>query len=428
MVGLGKKEKFNLEVVRQAAAAAIQRAQELNAEHVASIVHGAGIGGLSILPAAQAIVVGSSLAMYRYKNKPKTKGIKEFTVVEFDKSKIEQVKEGVNIARAECDGVCLARDLVNMPPNFATPTKLASVAEEIAESHDMDLIIGDRDWAAKHEMGAFLSVAKGAAEPPKFIILDHNPSKYDKPPNVIIGKGITFDSGGLSLKPVQGMGRMKSDMAGAAAVLGTMKVVGLLKIPRRIVCIAPCTENMPDASAYHPADVITASNGKTIEIITTDAEGRMVLDDALVYAQRYKQKAVLDVATLTSSCVIALGRGISAGLFCNDETLKTQLLESSGSTNERLWPLPLWDDYKRTISSSVADIKNSGGQYGGVGTSAIFLKQFIDYPWAHIDMSSMALADSNWIERYRAKKEGYYIRQGGTGFGVRLLVDYLRKL
>jgi leucyl aminopeptidase len=228
---------------------------------------------------------------------------------------------------------------------------------------------------------------------------------------VLVGKGITFDTGGISLKPVANMGAMKSDMGGAAAVLGTMNVVGALDLPLRVIGITPCTENMPDAYAYRPADVITAGNGKTIEIISTDAEGRMVLADALVYAQGYHPDAVIDLATLTGSCVIALGQDMAAGLFSTADNLRDRLVAAGETTRERVWPLPLWDDYRQAIDSDVADMKNSGGRFGGVATSAIFLKEFTDYPWAHLDIAGMALTE----------KGNPYIPRGGTGFGVRLL-------
>jgi len=232
----------------------------------------------------------------------------------------------------------------------------------------------------------------------------------------MVGKGITFDTGGISLKPSLGMGNMKSDMGGAAAVLGAMKSIAELDLPVHVVAITPCTENMPDAHAYRPADVITASNGKTIEIVSTDAEGRMVLADGLVWAGRYEPDAVIDLATLTGACVVALGQGMGAGLFSNDDPLRQRILSSSAESHERLWPLPLWEEYRKTIDSDVADMKNGGGRFGGVGTSAVFLQEFTDYPWAHIDIAGMALNE---------KPKGYTTK-GGTGFGVRLLVQLLR--
>jgi leucyl aminopeptidase len=265
-------------------------------------------------------------------------------------------------------------------------------------------------------MGAFLAVAKGAGEEPKFIVLEHNGDREDLDTVVLVGKGITFDTGGISIKPSERMGLMKTDMGGAAAVLGAMKVVGQLEIPLRIIGITPCTENMPDANAYRPADVIKASNGKTIEVISTDAEGRMVLADGLVYAARYNPKAVVDLATLTGACVVALGN-TAAGLFSNEDSLQDKLVSAGEQAHERLWPLPLWDDFKEYIKSDVADVKNSGGRWGGAVTAAIFLKEFTDFPWAHLDIAGVA---------YNEKGKPYS-PAGATGFGVRLLTEFLRQ-
>ena len=419
VVGLGRRETFDLEGVRQAAAAASKRARQLQAKAAATIVHGAGIAGLPAAAAAQAVVEGSLLALYRYdapKQRETQNEIESLHVVEFDAAKLAPVEMGVRTAEAIVAGAYLARDLVNMPPNIATPTRMAQAAAEIAQAHQMKLTVGERKWAAKRNMGAFLAVAKGAGEPPKFIVLEHNGDREDLDAIVLVGKGITFDTGGISIKPWTGMGKMKSDMGGAAAVLGTMKTVGLLNLPLRIIGITPCTENMPDAHAYRPADVITASNGKTIEIISTDAEGRMVLADGLVYASRYRPQLVIDLATLTGACVIALGEDMAAGLFSNDETAQARMVAAGEAAHERVWPLPLWDDYKEAIKSDVADMKNAGGRYKGVGTSAIFLKEFTDYPWMHLDIAGMALQD----------KEKGYIPAGGVGFGVRLLIEFLR--
>jgi len=422
IVGLGKREAFDVEGVRQASAVAIKRAVDINAKNVATIVHGAGIDGFPVNLSAQATTEGALLALYRFtaskQDHEEERKLESIRIVEADESKISDIKEGVRIAEAVVSGVYLTRDLVNMPPNVATPTKLADVAEEIANTYNMNLLVGDREWAAAHQMGAYLGVAKGAGEPPKFIVIEHNGERNDLATVVLIGKGITFDSGGISIKPSDGMGEMKSDMAGAAAVLGTMKSVGILNLPLKIIGIAPCTENMPDASAYRPSDIVTASNGKTIEIISTDAEGRLILADALVYAKKYNPMAVIDLATLTGACVIALGKGIAAGLFSNDQNLQEKLVASGEVTHDRVWPMPLWDDYKKAIKSEVADMKNTGGRNGGVGASAIFLKEFIDYPWVHLDIAGMAFSD----------KDDAYIPAGGTGYGVRLLVDFLRNL
>lgn len=419
VVGLGKAEALDLEAVRKAAAAGVKRARKLGSKHVATIVHGTGRGELNVRQAAQATLEGALLALYRYSaaKQPgdKKNEIETLTLVEIDEAKLVDIRQGAQMAQALAAGVYLARELVNLPPNFATPTRLAQEARSIADQYQMVITIGDREWAARHEMGAFLAIAQGAGEPPKFIVLEHNAATQDVDPIVFVGKGITFDTGGISIKPADKMGEMKSDMGGAAAVIGAMKVVGELNLPLRVIGIAPCTENMPDANAYRPADVITASNGKTIEIISTDAEGRMILADALVYASRYKPQAVIDLATLTGACVIALGDGIAAGLFSNDERIQNTLVASGKITHERVWPMPLWDDYKQVIKSDVADMKNSGGRGGGVGSSAIFLKEFTDYPWAHLDIAPMALSS----------KAADYTPAGGTGYGVRLLIEFL---
>lgn len=420
VVGLGKRGEFDLEGVRKAAAAGLKRARDLKAQHVATIVHGAGVAGLEAQAAAQATAEGSLLAAYQY-DAPKQREdapheIESLTVVEFDKKKVKAIEQGVDTAVAISDGVILARNLVNQPPNVVTPTKMAETAHIIAATHGMRITVGGRKWAKEHNMGAFLAVAQGAGEKPKFIVLEHNGDREDLDTIVLVGKGITFDTGGISIKPAERMGDMKSDMGGAAAVLGAMKVVGALNLPLRIIGITPCTENMPDANAYRPADIITASNGKTIEIINTDAEGRMVLADGLVYAGRYNPKAVIDLATLTGACVVALGSGTAAGLFSTDDGLRDKLLAAGTAVHERVWPLPLFPEYRKAIDSDVADILNSGGRFGGVGTSAMFLKEFTDYPWVHLDIAGMALAE----------KDNSYIPRGGTGFGVRLLVEFLR--
>jgi leucyl aminopeptidase len=422
VTGLGPAEKLDLETVRRAAAHAIKRACALGAKNVATVVYGAEAGNLKPEEAAQAVGDGSQLALYKFKAPGKKfvppNEIESLTLVEADAKKLAEIESGARISAAVCLAVYLARDLVSLPPNVATPSLLEQTAEEIARTYGMKITVGDREWAAERKMGAFLAVAQAAHQPPRFIVMEHNAGRSELDTLVLVGKGITFDSGGISLKPSEKMEDMKSDMAGAAAVLSTMKVVGMLNLPLHVVAIAPCTENVPGGGGYHPADVLTASNGKTIEIISTDAEGRLILADALVYAQQFKPKAVVDLATLTGACVIALGEWVSAGLFTTDDSLRDKLLASGTRMHERLWPMPLWDDYYQTIVSIVADMANTGGRYGGVGSSAIFLKEFTDYPWAHLDIAGMALITK--------KIETPYTPWGATGYGVRLLVDFLR--
>jgi leucyl aminopeptidase len=346
-----------------------------------------------------------------------------FTLVQFEKAQLPAVEKGAAIGQIVAEATCLARDLVNRPANYATPTDLADVALEIAgEFEHMRCQVLDEEDAAGLGMGAFLGVAQGSDEPATFTILEYNPGRDDLDTVVLVGKGITFDTGGISLKPVENMDRMRGDMGGGAAVLATMLAVGQLDLPLHVVGLVPATENMPSARAYKPGDVLTAMNGKTIEVISTDAEGRLILADALAYAAQFEPQAVVDLATLTGACVIALGRGVAAGAFASDETLLARLKAASETSGERLWPMPLYDDYLDALESLTADMTNSGGRFGGVGTSAIFLKQFAEgYPWVHLDIAGMSFE-----ERPGTSQRPPHLQKGGTGFGVRLLLQFLR--
>jgi leucyl aminopeptidase len=427
VVGLGSQESFSLDAIRWAAAAAARKARDLGVASFSSIVHGAGAGGFSLAMAAQAVVEGTLLGLYRFqelKNKPPDReDPREFTLVQFDQGQGPEVEAGARTGQILAEATCLARDLVNRPGNYATPSDLAEVALDIASQFDdMQCQVLDEEDAADLEMGAFLGVAQGSDEPAAFIILEHNAGREDLDTVVLVGKGITFDTGGISIKPTEGMERMRGDMAGAAAVLAAMQAVGYLNLPLHVVGLAPATENMPSARAYKPGDVLTAMNGKTIEVISTDAEGRLILADALAYAARFEPRAVVDLATLTGACVVALGRGVAAGLFSTDDDLASCLTGAGQTCGERLWRMPLYDDYLDKIESLTADLANSGGRYGGVGASAIFLKQFAEgYPWAHLDIAGMSFEEGGG-----SPKRPAYLQKGGTGFGVRLLVQFLR--
>jgi len=426
VVGLGPQDEFTPDTVRWAAAVAAQKARDLGVPSFSSIVHGAGAGGLALETAAQALVEGTILGLYRYqelKNKPPERRDPErLTLVQFDATQVPAVEAGARQGEVVASAACLARHLVNRPANYATPSDLANVALDIASRFDaMRCQVLTEEDVAELEMGAFLGVAQGSDEPAAFLIMEHNPNREDLDTVVLVGKGITFDSGGISLKPVERMDRMRGDMAGGAAVLATMQAVGELDLPLHVVGLVPATENLPSARAYKPGDVLTAMNGKTIEIISTDAEGRLILADALAYAARFEPQAVVDLATLTGACVVALGRAGAAGLFGTDDDLKARLQAASQATAERIWPLPLFDNYLDALESLTADLTNSGGRYGGVGTSAMFLKQFAEgYPWAHLDIAGMSFE-----ERSASPKRPAYLQKGGTGFGVRLLTQFL---
>ena len=427
VVGLGPRDRFTLQGVREAAAAAARKARELGVRSFSSIVHGAGAGGFPLEAAAQAVVEGAILGLYRYrefKNEPPDRPDPErFTLVQFDAAKLPEVEAGARTGQIVAEAVCLARDLINRPANHATPTDLARLAVEIADEFEAMhcQVLGQED-AARLGMGAFLGVAQGSEQPAAFIVMEYNPDRKDLDTIVLVGKGITFDSGGISLKPAENMDRMRGDMGGAAAVLATMRAIGRLGLSLHVVGLVPATENMPGGRAYKPGDVLRAMNGKTIEILSTDAEGRLILADALAYAARFQPKAVVDLATLTGASVIALGRGMAAAIFSSDEDLQARLCAASQASGERIWPMPLYEEYLEPIESLTADLANVGGREGGVGTSAIFLKQFTNgYPWAHLDIAGMVFE-----ERPDTPKRPPHLQKGGTGFGVRLLVQFLR--
>jgi leucyl aminopeptidase len=295
---------------------------------------------------------------------------------------------------------------------------MAEAATRVADEVGLGVEVLDREQMAALGMGALLAVAQGSETPPRLIVLEHNTDRADEMDTIVLaGKGVTFDTGGYSLKGKEGMATMKGDMAGAAAVIGTMRVIGALDLPLHVVGLVPAADNMISGHAYRPQEVVTASNGVTIEIISTDAEGRMLLADALVYAGRFEPTAVVDIATLTGTCAAALG-GVAAGFFSTDDGLRDALMAAAGVTSEKLWPLPLFPEYEQAIQSQTADVKNSGGRQGGIGASAMFLKRFVTYPaWAHIDMAGL---------EFEAKDVAYVPGKGATGFGVRLLTEFVR--
>ncbi len=312
------------------------------------------------------------------------------------------------------------RDLGNEPGNVATPTFLAETAKRIAQTYGLKLKVFEKDEMASLGMGSLLGVAQGSVQPPKLIMLTYEPANARKADTVaIVGKGLTFDTGGISIKPAEKMEDMKFDMCGGAAVLGVMQAVARIGLPIRVVGLVPASENMPDAGAYKPGDILKASNGTTIEIVNTDAEGRLILADALAYATSKldpKPKAVVDMATLTGACVVALGSAC-AGLVSNDDRLAKRLEVAGEASGDPVWRLPLKDRYRDQIKSVYADVKNSGGREAGALTAAAFLEKFVGgVPWAHLDIAGMAWTDSN---------RGTLSR-GGTGFGVRVVVRMLQ--
>jgi leucyl aminopeptidase len=320
-------------------------------------------------------------------------------------------------AKAVAAGVRTVRDLGNGPGNLVTPTYLGQRAEEVAKAAGIKCTVYGRREIEKMKMGGLLAVNRGSVEEPRFIVLEYAPRKAKKHV-ALVGKGITFDSGGISIKPAEKMEEMKFDMCGAAAVIGTMQAAAMLALPVRITGVVASTDNLPSGSAYKPGDIITTMSGKTVEVVNTDAEGRMILSDALHYASELKPDYILDYATLTGACVVALASE-AAGLFSNDDELARKLIECGERVGERLWRLPEWDDYKDLIRSEWADMKNSGGRWGGAITAALFLKEFVNCPsWAHLDIAGTAYAENETAREAR----------GATGAGVRVTVAFLESL
>ncbi len=423
VIGLGPQEACDSEVVRRAAAEAALRARNLKVQRMATMLHGVGGGALSAEASASAIAEGTLLALYVY-NGRKPEGETGPQILELcvpDTRESFAVQEAVDQAVAIATSVALTRDLVNRPPNLCTPAYMAEVATRIGDEVGLRVQVLERGQMQALGMGALLAVAQGSETPPRFIIMEHNASRADELDSIVlVGKGVTFDTGGYSLKTAQGMATMKSDMAGGAAIIGAMRAVGALNLPLHVVGLVPTADNMISGRSYRPQDVVTASNGVTIEVTNTDAEGRMLLADALVFAGRFKPAAVVDIATLTGACVTALG-AVAAGLFSTSDNLQKVLLSAAEATGERLWPLPLYPEYEKRLESAVADLKNSPGAstpFSGVGVSASFLKRFTDYPaWAHIDMAGMAASEHAEVP---------YTPKGATGYGTRLLVAFVR--
>ncbi len=419
LVGLGKEGKFGLDAARQAAATAARKARDLGVKDYATIVHGAGSGMLAPAAAAQALAEGTLLGLYRYGEYKSAAdngaAVEQVTIVEGDPARVDDVREGVRVGRAIAEGQILARDLSNKPGNAATPTFLADTARRIAEQYAMQITVMDFAECKALGMGMFCGVAQGSNEPSRFIVVEHNAGHEGLDTVVLVGKGITFDSGGISIKPTEGMWDMKHDMSGGAAVLGAMQAAGALGLPMHVVGIVPATENMLSGTAFKPGDILRALNGQTIEIHSTDAEGRLVLGDALCYAARYEPQGVIDMATLTGACMVALGKHC-AGLLTNDAALAERVEAAGQQTGERVWELPLWDEYDEQIKGTFADMKNTGGRQAGAITAAAILKHFVSYPWVHLDIAGTAWGDT----------DTGYLTKGATGYGVRLCVELLR--
>lgn len=418
LLGLGRTRKLDAETLRAAVAVFSRRAKAQGWSTLALL----SPDGPEASIVGQAVAEGAELGGYafnKYFSKPEKKAdVKRLTLIEANQGRRAALRAGAARGQIMASAQMLARDLVNEPSNQMTPTDVAEAAGKVAAANGLKIEVHDIEWIKEQGMGCLLGVNRGSALPPKFIRLDYKGGKTDAIDLALIGKGVTFDSGGISIKPSEGMQDMKGDMAGAAAVIAAMDAIGKLKPEINVTALVAATENMPDGNAYKPGDVLTAMNGKTVEIVNTDAEGRLTLADALCYAVSLKAKRLIDVATLTGACVVALGTE-TTGAFGNNPRLMKRLLQAAKTTGERTWQLPIDDIYKALNKSDIADVKNAGSRWGGAISAAHFLYEFAgNTPWVHLDIAGTS----------DTTREAGYLTKGGTGVPVRTLVTLVLEM
>ena len=445
LVGLGPVDKLTPDRVRRVSAVVARRARDLGVEAFHTALHGVGRaggrpqkrkpvdGGPRLDPRAvgEAMAEGALLGLYKfdaYKGKAREEPdaakarpkLARIVLVDRDAAHARAAAEGAAWGSVVAEATNLCRDWAQLSGDDAAPARYGERALALAREHGLKATVMDRAEIERLGMGGVLAVAAGSVREPRFVVLDHAP-KGAKHTVCLVGKGITFDSGGISIKPADGMQDMKMDKSGASAVLATAVAAARLKLPLRVVAIAPFTDNLPSGSAYKPGDVVTTMSGKTIEIINTDAEGRVILSDALTYAQRYDPAAVVELSTLTGGCIVAVGHHAIAGMG-NSEELLQHLRKAGDAVNERVWPLPFFDEYGEMVKSKVADVKNSAGRIASSITAGKFLENFVgDHPWVHLDIASTAYADG---ASPRLNEE--YCPEHATGVGVRLLLEWMR--
>lgn len=415
VLGVGTSAKFDRDTVRQAASRAVKAAERLKAER-AAFVFPFEANDAFVEAAAEGAVLGA-YKFDKYLSKAKPRRNTKLDLV-LDKAPSKGQKAAIAFGASLGESVNLARDLVNEPPNAMTPTVLAEAAKAVAAEGGLQIEVLEKKDLKKLKMGMFLGVTQGTEEPPKLVHIWWEPKTKTKAKGVsIVGKGLTFDSGGLSLKPPGGMETMKCDMGGAAAVIGAMKAIAKLEPPFPVHGYIGACENMPSGTAQRPGDIVRARNGKTVEVLNTDAEGRLVLGDVLTWAAEREPEAMVDLATLTGAIMVALGPW-ATGLFASDDELAAAISDAAGNAGEEMWRLPLPENLKELLKSPVADLKNIGGRFGGSITAGLFLQEFTNgVPWAHLDIAASAYGE----------KENKYDPKGGTGAGVRTLVEWVRR-
>ena len=419
VAGLGKQDEFDIKAVRNLSAGIARYCRKPGIGSVATIAHGAGIASLDPDDCAQAVAEGAVLGAYRFvrykteRDDDDRAEVAKLTIIEQDSAKIAGMSAAARNGQIHGEATNLARDLANEPANNLNPTDLAARAGEVATAGGLEFEVMEADEMERKGMGALLSVARGSVQPPKLVRISYKGRGGEGYDLALVGKGITFDTGGISIKPAAGMEAMKADMTGAASVIAAMQAIAALKPKADILAIAPCTENMPGGNASRPGDVVSAMNGTTIEILNTDAEGRLVLADGLCYARELGARHLVDVATLTGAISIALGEQ-AYGLMTNNDELATRVEAAAEAAGERTWRLPMFKEYGEQIKSSVGEIKNTGGRAAGSITAAKFLERFVDKtPWVHLDIAGVDMASENkgWITK------------GASGQAVRALIN-----
>ncbi|HET7463164.1 MAG TPA: leucyl aminopeptidase [Longimicrobium sp.] len=419
LIGIGKPDAVTHEKLRRAGGTAAKQAVKARAGVVTFVLPQTSLdAGAAARAVAEGVVLGSyafTELKSRADDAPPPAELAELELVVARPADEAAAAEGARIGSVAASAENFARNLGNLPGNVVTPTRLAEVAKDISQRFGMKLtVLGPKEMEAEG-MGALLAVARGSDEEPRLIVLEHRGGGKDERPLVLVGKGLTFDAGGISIKPAQGMEDMKFDMCGGAAVLGAMHAIGELEVRANVVGIVPSSENLLGGRAMKPGDIFRAASGKTFEVVNTDAEGRLILADALHYARRFDPVAMIDAATLTGACVIALGHQ-ATGLMGNDEALLEEVRAAGDRTGERCWPLPMFDEYRDQIKSDYADIKNSGGRPAGAITAGWFLREFVgDVPWVHLDVAGTAYGDGKLS----------YLTKGSTGAPTRLFVEWV---
>lgn len=421
LVGLGKRDELTIESLRRAYGFAGRKTRELKLKSLSVQAFESNIPGAKLQESSQAMMEGILLSFYkldRYKTVDENEGIalQRLTILKEKRKGIGEIKRGKEFGEIFSWATNFSRDLANQPGNYLTPERLADEASKLARENNLKYKVFSASEIKKMKMNAFLAVASGSKQPPKLIVLEYLPPRRKTNTLALVGKGITFDAGGLSLKTTEGMVEMKGDMMGGAVVIATIAACAKMRLPLHLIGIVPATENLPSGSALKVGDIITSHSGKTIEVLNTDAEGRLILADGLSYARSFEPDAVVDVATLTGTIKLALGT-ICAGLFGNHRGLKAQMLKAGEVSGERVWEMPLWKEYDEFLKSDLADIKNVGGRFGGAILAAAFLQNFVgDLHWIHLDIAGVD---------FREKEDSYHTK-GATGFGARLLVQFLK--